>query len=72
MVVILIIIQVCVSIVGTYVLLNAENHQWKWTSFLGGCSIGIYVFLYCVYFYCCKTEMNGFVQAAYFFVESVC
>ena len=71
MVLILVIIESCVSIVGTYILLNAENHYWRWTSFLSGASIGIYLFLYCVYFYCCKTQMNGFVQAAYFFGESV-
>lgn len=68
---ILVIIESCVSIVGTYILLNAENHHWRWTSFLSGASIGVYLFLYCVYFYCCKTQMNGFVQAAYFFGESV-
>lgn len=71
MILILIIIQVCVSIVGTYVLLNAENYHWRWTSFLSGASIGVYIFFYCVFFYFCKTEMNGFVQAAYFFAESV-
>ncbi|KAK8806356.1 hypothetical protein WA588_002927 [Blastocystis sp. NMH] len=68
---ILVIIESCVSIVGTYILLNAENHHWRWTSFLSGASIGVYLFLYCVYFYCCKTQMNGFVQAAYFFGESL-
>ena len=71
MILILIIIQVCVSIVGTYVLLNAENYHWRWTSFLSGTSIGLYIFFYCVFFYFCKTEMNGFIQAAYFFAESV-
>ena len=70
-IVILIIIQVCVSIVGTYVLLNAENSHWRWVSFGSGASIGIYLFIYCVYFYLFKTEMNGVVQAAYFFAESV-
>ena len=54
--VILIIIQVCVSIVGTYVLLNAENYKWRWTSFLSGCSIGLYIFIYCIYFYFYKTN----------------
>ena len=70
-IIILITIQVCVAIVGTYILLNAENYHWKWTSFLGGASIGIYIFIYCVYFFFYKTEMNGMVQAAYFFAESV-
>ena len=56
---------------GTYVLLNAENSHWRWVSFGSGASIGIYLFIYCVNFYLFKTEMNGIVQAAYFFAESV-
>lgn len=63
--------QICVSIVGTYLLLNAENYQWRWTSFLGGASIGLYLFLYCIYFYVYKTKMSGFVQGVSFFIESV-
>ena len=59
------------SIVGTYVLLNAENYHWRWVTFGSGASIGIYRFLYCMYFYLYKTEMNGFVQGAYIVAESV-
>ena len=68
---ILVIILVCVSIVGTYVLLNSENCHWRWVSMLSGCSIGLYICIYCVYFYFFKTEMTGVVQAVYFFAESV-
>ncbi len=31
--VILVIVTVCVTIVGTYFLLNAENYRWQWTAF---------------------------------------
>ena len=69
--VILMIVQVCVSIVGTYLLLNAENYHWQWTSFCSGASIGIYLFIYCIYFYVYKTQMSGLVQGVSFFIESV-
>jgi len=29
---------VCVTIVGTYFLLNAENYHWHWTAFSAGAS----------------------------------
>lgn len=32
------ILQVCVTIVGTYFLLNAENYHWHWTAFSAGAS----------------------------------
>ena len=70
--VVLIIITICVSIVGTYILLNVENYQWRWTSYLSGLSTGLYIFLYCVYFYFYKTEMSGYIQALFFFFEAVC
>lgn len=35
---ILVIVTVCVTIVGTYFLLNAENYHWQWTSFLSAAS----------------------------------
>jgi NhaP-type Na+/H+ or K+/H+ antiporter len=36
--IILIIVTTCVTIVGTYFLLNAENYHWQWTAFLSGAS----------------------------------
>ena len=38
---ILIIVTLCVTIVGTYFLLNAENYHWHWTAYssaVGGCT----------------------------------
>lgn len=35
---ILVIVTVCVTIVGTYFLLNAENYHWQWTSFMSAAS----------------------------------
>ena len=71
-IVILLIVQICVSIVGTYLLLNSENYHWWWTSLLSGASTGFYLFLYSIYFYVSKTHMHGLVQGVSFFIESVC
>ena len=38
---ILAIVTVCVTIVGTYFLLNAENYHWQWTSFLAAASTAL-------------------------------
>lgn len=38
---ILVIVTVCVTIVGTYFLLNAENYHWQWTSFTSAASTAL-------------------------------
>jgi transmembrane 9 superfamily protein 3 len=65
--VILIIVTVCVTIVGTYFLLNAENYHWQWTSFLSAASTSVYVYLYSIYYYYMKTKMSGFFQTSFYF-----
>ncbi|GKV21224.1 hypothetical protein SLEP1_g31222 [Rubroshorea leprosula] len=64
---ILIIVTVCVTIVGTYFLLNAENYHWQWTSFFSAASTAIYVYLYSIYYYYVKTKMSGFFQTSFYF-----
>ncbi|XP_059631953.1 transmembrane 9 superfamily member 1-like [Cornus florida] len=65
--VILIIVTICVTIVGTYFLLNAENYHWQWTSFFCAASTAVYVFLYSLYYYYLKTKMSGFFQTSFYF-----
>ncbi|KAI3712415.1 hypothetical protein L1987_70971 [Smallanthus sonchifolius] len=64
---ILIIVTVCVTIVGTYFLLNSENYHWQWTSFFSAASTAIYVYLYSIYYYHVKTKMSGFFQTSFYF-----
>ncbi|KAH0451113.1 hypothetical protein IEQ34_018412 [Dendrobium chrysotoxum] len=64
---ILIIVTVCVTIVGTYFLLNAENYHWQWTSFFSAASTAAYVYLYSIYYYSVKTKMTGFFQTSFYF-----
>ncbi|KAK6131128.1 hypothetical protein DH2020_035127 [Rehmannia glutinosa] len=65
--VILIIVTVCVTIVGTYFLLNAENYHWQWTSFFSAASTALYVYFYSIYYYHVKTKMSGFFQTSFYF-----
>jgi hypothetical protein len=64
---ILTIVTVCVTIVGTYFLLNAENYHWQWTSFFSAASTSVYVYLYSIYYYYVKTKMSGFFQTSFYF-----
>lgn len=64
---ILVIVTICVTIVGTYFLLNAENYHWQWTSFFSAASTSAYVFLYAVYYYHTKTRMSGLFQISFYF-----
>jgi transmembrane 9 superfamily protein 3 len=57
----------CVSVVGTYFLLNAENYHWHWASLGMAASTGGYVFLYAAHFYLFKTRMSGLLQTAFYF-----
>uniref|UniRef100_A0A7S0MQZ3 Transmembrane 9 superfamily member n=1 Tax=Pyramimonas obovata TaxID=1411642 RepID=A0A7S0MQZ3_9CHLO len=65
--IILIIVSICVTIVGTYFLLNAENYHWQWTAFFSGASTSIYVYLYSFYYFAFKTKMTGFFQTCFYF-----
>jgi transmembrane 9 superfamily protein 3 len=65
--VILVIVTICVTIVGTYFLLNAENYHWQWTSFFSAASTALYVYLYSIYYFNMKTKMSGFFQTSFYF-----
>jgi transmembrane 9 superfamily protein 3 len=64
---ILLIVTVCVTIVSTYFLLNAEDYRWQWVSFLSGASTAGYVYLYAIYYFYKKTKMTGFLQISFYF-----
>ncbi|XP_014788958.1 transmembrane 9 superfamily member 3 [Octopus bimaculoides] len=64
---ILAIVTICVTIVCTYFLLNAEDYRWQWTSFLAGASTSSYVYLYSFYYFFFKTKMYGLFQTTFYF-----
>ena len=48
---IMLVVTACVTVVGTYFLLNAENYRWQWTSWAMAASTGGYVFLYATHYF---------------------
>ncbi|XP_076075330.1 transmembrane 9 superfamily member 3-like [Mytilus galloprovincialis] len=64
---ILMVVTVCVTIVCTYFLLNAEDYRWQWTSFLAAASTAGYVYLYSFYYFFFKTKMYGLFQTTFYF-----
>mmetsp|Transcript_14292 Transcript_14292/g.19538 ORF Transcript_14292/g.19538 Transcript_14292/m.19538 type:complete len:693 (-) Transcript_14292:269-2347(-) len=64
---ILIIVVSMTTIIVVYFCLNAENYLWQWTAFASGASMAVYVFIYGVFFFFFKTNMNGFLQTAFYF-----
>jgi len=65
--IILLIVTICVTIVCTYFLLNAEDYRWQWTSFFSAASTSAYVYLYSIYYFFFKTKMFGFFQTVFYF-----
>jgi len=64
---ILLTVTVCVTIVCTYFLLNAEDYRWQWTSFLSAGSTAGYVYFYSFYYFFFKTKMYGLFQTTFYF-----
>jgi len=59
---------VCMTtVIVVYFTLNAENYLWQWTAFYSGASTALYVFLYSIYYFVFKTNMNGLVQTSFYF-----
>lgn len=65
--IILMIVTVCVTIVCTYFLLNAEDYRWQWTSFMAAASTSSYVYMYSIYYFIFKTKMYGLFQTTFYF-----
>ncbi|KRY84405.1 Transmembrane 9 superfamily member 3 [Trichinella pseudospiralis] len=55
-------VTMCMTIVCTYVLLNSEDYRWRWTSFLSGASISLYLYLYSIYYFIYKTRFMEIVR----------
>ena len=68
-IVVLILILTCaeMSIVMTYFQLTNEDYRWWWRSFLGCSSSGCYLFLYAVWYFNSKLELQGFLSGLVYF-----
>lgn len=53
-----------VSMVMCYCQLCNEDYKWWWKSFFNGASIGLYIFVYSLYYLVVKLELVGFLSLA--------
>lgn len=70
--ILLVIITSLVSGGLTYFQLAAEDHRWWWRSFLCGGSTGLYVYVYCIFYYFQRSDMSGLMQISFFFGYMAC
>eukprot|EP00753_Platysulcus_tardus_P015130 PLAT482.1.p2 GENE.PLAT482.1~~PLAT482.1.p2 ORF type:complete len:483 (-),score=252.62 PLAT482.1:48-1496(-) len=61
-----------ITIALSYFQLALEDHKWWWRSVLCGGSTGIFVYLYCFFYYFQRSEMFGFMQTSFFFGYMLC
>lgn len=64
---ILAMVTISTTIVAVYFVLNAENYHWQWISLGCAASTAVYVYLYSIFYFFYKTQMNGLLQVAYYF-----
>jgi MFS family permease len=64
---ILLVVTSFITIALTYFQLAVEDHRWWWRSFLSGGSSGMFVYMYCFFYYFHRSEMYGFLQGSFFF-----
>ncbi|KAI3778727.1 hypothetical protein L2E82_08110 [Cichorium intybus] len=68
----LVIMTALVSMAVTYFQLAVEDHRWWWRSFFCGGSTGLYIYVYCIYYYFMRSDMTGFMQVSIFFGYMAC
>ncbi|KAI3778728.1 hypothetical protein L2E82_08111 [Cichorium intybus] len=68
----LVIMTALVSVAVTYFQLAVEDHRWWWRSFFCGGSTGLYIYVYCIYYYFMRSDMTGFMQVSIFFGYMAC
>ncbi|MCJ1311076.1 hypothetical protein MMC25_004746 [Agyrium rufum] len=69
--VVVIITVVEVTMVAIYIQLCAENYHWWWQSFYIGAGSAFWIFLYCMWYYFVKLNIQGFVSGLLFFSYSL-
>ncbi|KAI4313611.1 hypothetical protein L6164_026574 [Bauhinia variegata] len=70
--IILLIVTAFITVALTYFQLAAEDHDWWWRSFLCGGSTGLFMYVYCLYYYYARSDMSGFMQTSFFFGYMAC
>jgi transmembrane 9 superfamily protein 1 len=67
--VLLFLLATVLTVLFTYFQLNAEDYRWWWRSFISGGSVGVFIYMYAIYFYL-TSGMSGGLQSTFFFLYS--
>jgi len=65
--VMLIIVTAFITIALTYFQLAVEDYGWWWRAFLSGSATGVFMYFYAAFYFMYRSEMNGSLQAVFFF-----
>jgi len=63
----LIVVTSFLTIALTFLQLSAEDYRWWWRSFFSGAAVGLFTYVYSVYYYYYKSSMHGVQQTSIFF-----
>jgi hypothetical protein len=63
----LLIVTSFMTIALTYFQLAIEDHYWWWRSFFSGGSTGLFIYVYCAFYYFHRSDMFGLMQTSFFF-----
>lgn len=64
--ILLLFVTMAMNVIVVYFTLNNEDHKWQWVPSKIGFSVGLYVFLYSLYYYTYRTNMSGSLQFVHF------
>lgn len=56
-----------ITVALTYFQLANEDHRWWWTSMCSGGSAGVFIYIYCFFYYFQRSDMYGTLQTSFFF-----
>jgi len=63
----LLIVTAFITVALTYFQLAAENYKWWWRSFHSGASVGVFIYMYAIFYYTYRSDMSGTLQSTFFF-----
>ncbi|GAB7364713.1 hypothetical protein MBLNU230_g5513t1 [Neophaeotheca triangularis] len=67
---ILVVVVMETTVVGVYIMLCNENHNWHFQAFFMGSGSAVWVFAYCVYYYFNHLHITGVASTLLFFAYS--
>lgn len=65
--ILLLLVTSFITVALTYFQLAMEDYHWWWRSFISGGATGLFVYAYSFFYFYFRSEMNGFIQTAFFF-----